>query len=71
MADVGGNTVGECLKNLFQQFPDIKDMLLDKDEKLHKHIDVFVNGQSAYPEELSKQVSNGDEISILSLIIGG
>ena len=71
VANVSGNTVGECLENFIEQFPRSKDFLFDKDGKLPKYLDVYVNGKSTYPEELTKQVNDGDKISILHLIIGG
>jgi molybdopterin synthase sulfur carrier subunit len=71
MVNVSGDTVGECLENFIEQFPESKDFLFDKDGKLLKYLDVYVNGKSAYPEELTKKVNNGDKISILYLIIGG
>ena len=71
MVNVSGGTVGECLENFIEQFPGSKDFLFDKDGKLVKYLDVYVNGKSTYPEELTKQVNDGDKIAILHLIIGG
>jgi molybdopterin converting factor small subunit len=71
MTNVSGGTVGECLENFITQFPGSKEFLFDKNGKLLKYLDVYVNGKSAYPEELTKKVNNGDKISLLYLIIGG
>ena len=71
VANMSGNTVGECLGNFIEQFPGSKKFLFGKDGKLTKYLDVYVNGKSTYPEELSRQVNDGDKISILHLIIGG
>jgi len=69
IAEVNGDTVGECLKHLVEQFPKLK--LFDKDGKLFAYLGIYVNGESAYPEELDKPVKDGDELSIILMIGGG
>ncbi len=71
VAEVTGDTVGECLDDLVGRYPDIKPVLFTKRGKLRGHIDVFVNKKSAYPEELSKHVVDGDELHIVNIIVGG
>ena len=69
--EVNGGTVGECLKQLVAQFPESKQGLFDKDGKLLSYVDIYVNGESAYPEELVKPVKDGDELHIVLTIAGG
>ena len=71
MVEVSGSTIGECLDDLAKQFPKIKPVLFGKDGKLLEHIFVSVNLKSAYPEELTKVVSDGDELYIALIIAGG
>ena len=71
VVEVNGSTVGECLSHLFKQFPDIKKALFDKNGELRGYIDVYINNESAYPEELAKLVKDGDELCILYIISGG
>jgi molybdopterin converting factor small subunit len=71
VARVKGSTVGECLDQLVKQFPDLKPALYDKTGYLRRYIDIYVNDESAYPEELAKPVKNGDKLSLLMLIAGG
>jgi molybdopterin converting factor small subunit len=66
-----GSTVGECLDYLIKQFPDLKSAFFDKNGRLYRYIDIYVNGESAYPEELAKPVKNGDKLNILILVAGG
>jgi molybdopterin converting factor small subunit len=68
---VEGNTVGDCLQDLIKRFPKVRNIILDKNGKLFKHIDVYVNGTSIYPEDLVKTVKNGDELYIINIIVGG
>lgn len=70
-AEVNGSTVGECLDQLVKQFPDLKPVLFDKNGRLHRHLDVYVNGASAYPEELAKPVNDGDKLHIIMVLAGG
>ena len=70
-AKVNGSTVGECLDHLVKQFPDLKQVLFAKGGKLHHYLDVYINGESAYPEELVKPVKDGDKLHIVMLIAGG
>jgi molybdopterin converting factor small subunit len=68
---VEGRTVGECLKQLIQLFPDMKSALFDEKGKLRNHIEIYVNAESAYPEELKKPVQDGDEVFITVMLAGG
>ena len=70
VARVDGSTVGECIKHLVERFPVIEKELFDNKGKLFTYIDIYINGESAYPEELAKPVKDGDELYI-TLIIGG
>ena len=71
VVEVNGSTVGQCLDHLVKQFPSIEQWLFDNSGKLHSYIDVYVNGKSAYPEELVKPVKSGEELYILFMVDGG
>ncbi len=71
VAEVNGDTVGQCLDHLVEQFPDMRKELFNKHHKLLNYIDVYINGKSAYPEELVQPVKAGDELSIILIIAGG
>ena len=71
VAEVSGNTVGECLDDFVRRFPQTEKLIFDKDGMVLKYIDVFVNGESTYPEELARPVNDGDELSILLVAAGG
>ena len=69
--EVNGKNVGECLQQLVTRFPDLKSWLFAKNGKLNNFIDIFVNAESAYPEELAKPVKDGDELHIIAILSGG
>ncbi len=71
IVEVDGNSVGECFRNLITIYPELDEWLFEEKGKLSKYIDIFVNDESAYPEELRRPVKDGDEIYILMQIAGG
>ena len=71
LVELDGNTVGACLNNLVRQFPDMGKVLFNKKGKLLNVIEIYVNLKSAYPDELAKQVRDGDNIHITLMIAGG
>ena len=71
VVEVEGGTVGECLDHLVRLYPGTESELFDKDGKVLNYVDIYVNGKSSYPEELTKSVKGGDELYILRVISGG
>ncbi|UCD08036.1 MAG: MoaD/ThiS family protein [Dehalococcoidales bacterium] len=71
VVEVDGTSVGECFDNLVAEHPGLEEWLFEEKEKLSKYIEIFVNDESAYPEELVKPVKDGDEVYILMQIAGG
>jgi sulfur-carrier protein len=70
-AEVNGSTVGDSLNSFVKQYPGTKKRLFGKNGKLLRYVEIYVNGDTTYPEELARQVNDGDEISIVYLISGG
>lgn len=68
---VEGNTVGECLKQLIKQYPQMEKELFAHKDKLLNTVEVFVNHASAYPHELTKPIKDGDEIQLIIMLSGG
>jgi len=71
IVEVNGSTVGQCLDDLVKQFPETKKWLFGKDGNLLNLIDIYINLESSYPEELAKLVKDGDELHIIVIIAGG
>ncbi len=68
---VQGRTVGECLDALVARYPEMKAVLFDEKGRLKNTIEIYVNLESAYPEELKKPVKAGDKIHIALMLAGG
>jgi molybdopterin converting factor small subunit len=71
VVEVKGKTVGECFNYMVRKYPELKKHLYYKRGKLFGYFDVYVNGMGIYPENLKKQVNDGDEITINIYIAGG
>lgn len=70
IVEVQGNTVGECLQDLVKKYPPL-DKEIFKNKKLNSLIEVYLNGASAYPNELAKPVKDGDRISLVYMLSSG
>lgn len=68
---VSGNTVGECLEGLVNQYPELRKAFLDKDGNILHSYDVYLSGKSAYPKEMLKPVKDGDKLHIIPVTYGG
>jgi len=69
--EVDGKTVGKCLAELVERFPGMKPKLFGTNGKLLSYVDIYVNAESSYPEELDKAVNDGDTLSVTIIIAGG
>ena len=68
---VEGRTVGECLRELVTRYPDLEPLLFDDGGGLQRNLEIYLNLESAYPDELLKPVEDGDQIHITVMLTGG
>jgi molybdopterin converting factor small subunit len=71
MVEVTGHATGECLEDLENRFPGIKQQVLNKRGQLRNHCEILVNSGSTYPNELTTPVKDGDQIDIVIFAAGG
>ena len=71
MVEVDGSTVGQCLDQLVKIFPNLKTMASTRNKTWLDYVTIFVNKESAYPNELATSVKDGDEIDIILIFAGG
>ena len=69
--NVDGETVGECLEELVRRFPRLEEILYDVEGNLPHLLNVYVNKESAFPEEMARSVREGDTIHIAYTLVGG
>ncbi len=71
MVEAEGKNIGECLKYLVQKYPGLNGHIFGKDGKLKAMYEIYVNGKSAFPNELEKEVMDGDKVYITLMLAGG
>jgi molybdopterin converting factor small subunit len=70
--EVGGETAGEAIGNLTQDYPDLRQHLYTGDGKLRSFVNVYKGDEDIrYLDGAKTQVSEGDELSIIPSIAGG
>jgi molybdopterin converting factor small subunit len=69
--EVNGKNVGECLKDLIRQYPPLGKEIFAKNGKLSPIMEIYLNGKSAFPDELNKPVKDGDTIHLIYFLAGG
>ena len=70
--NVPAASVGEALKNLVSQHPDLKRHLYTDEGKLRAFVNVYVNDEDMrYLQKEATTLQDGDTISIVPSIAGG
>ncbi|MCG8632615.1 MAG: MoaD/ThiS family protein [Desulfobacterales bacterium] len=69
--EVEGDTVGQCLTQLVKAFPLMQEAVFTDKGELHHLVEIFVNSESAHPDELACPTEDGDEVHIITLLSGG
>ena len=69
--DVEGETVGECIKSILKQYPDMEKKMFGNNNKLKGYVEILVNGKSTGPNELAYPVKDGDSMAVLVFLSGG
>jgi molybdopterin converting factor small subunit len=70
--DVPGATVGEAMKALVAQHPDLRKHLYTDDGKLRAFVNLYVNDEDIrYLQKEATALKEGDNISIVPSIAGG
>ena len=66
-AMVNGRNVGQCLKQMGDQFPNVKDWLFEKNGSLSSLVEVYLNKEDLHRKG-SKAVKTGDEIFVQMML---
>jgi len=69
---IQGNTVGEVINNLVAEYPDLNELIRDKDDKIRRFVNAYLNSEDIrHLKDLDSEVKDGDEVSIVPAIAGG
>lgn len=64
-----GETLAALLADLDQQYPGIRFRVIDEQDRIRRHIRIFVNGEQA--RDLSRRLAAADEVIIVQALSGG
>jgi molybdopterin converting factor small subunit len=67
--EASGATVAEALVDLDRQFPGIRFRVIDEQDRVRRHIILFVAGERT--DDLSTAVPGGAELHIVGALSGG
>ena len=68
-AHAQGATLGAALVDLDRQYAGIRFRMIDEQERIRRHIRIFVNGAQVH--DLGRPLAAGDEIVIVQALSGG
>ena len=67
-----GKDLISVIEDLENQFPGMRERLLDENNELRRFVNIFVNGEDVrFLDSLSTTVTSSDEISIVPAVAGG
>jgi molybdopterin converting factor small subunit len=69
VVEAAGATVAAVLFDLDRQFPGLRFRMVDEQDRLRKHMKVFVNDESV--RDLDTPLKSTDEVTIMQALSGG
>ena len=67
--EAAGATLGELLAELDRRYPGLRFRMIDEQDRIRRHIRIFVNGEQV--RELSLPLNATDEMIIVQALSGG
>lgn len=67
--EANGATLGALLADLERQYPGIRFRMVDEQERIRRHVRVFVDGEEVF--ELERPLRADDEVVIVQALSGG
>jgi molybdopterin synthase sulfur carrier subunit len=67
--EASGATLAALLVDLERQYTGIRFRIIDEQDRIRRHIRIFVNGEQA--RDLSKPLAAADEVVIVQALSGG
>ena len=67
--EASGATLAALLVDLESQYPGIRFRIIDEQDRVRRHIRIFVNGEQA--RDLSQSLKPADEVIIVQALSGG
>ena len=69
IAEADGATLADVLADLDRQYTGIRFRMIDDQDRIRRHIRIFVNGEQTH--ELGRELAANDEVVIVQALSGG
>ena len=69
--EIEAKNTGDVMKEVIKRIPGAEKKLFQKSGQLKGYVEIYVNGQTAYPNELTTPLKDGDSMSVLVFLAGG
>lgn len=69
LVEATGDTVDDVLHDLDRQFPGLRFRMVDEQDRLRRHMKVFLNDEAI--RDLTVALAPSDEITIMQALSGG
>ncbi|MYD50213.1 MAG: MoaD/ThiS family protein [Dehalococcoidia bacterium] len=70
--DVEGDSLGNVIDAMNEQYPGIRERICDDQGQLRNFVNVYVNGEDVrFLQGLETPMSSGDEVSVVPAVAGG
>ncbi|MDG1989886.1 MAG: MoaD/ThiS family protein [Dehalococcoidia bacterium] len=72
LVEITASNVKEVIETLEQDFPGMQERICEEDGTIRRFVNIYVNGEDVrFLDELSTQLKDNDEISIVPAVAGG
>lgn len=68
-ADAQGATLADLLADLYRQYPGIGFRMVDEQQRIRRHIRIFINGVQEH--DLARRLDENDDVIIAQVLSGG
>ncbi|AJE84771.1 MULTISPECIES: MoaD/ThiS family protein [Streptomyces] len=69
--EVGGETVRAGLNELTERYPNLSEVLLDREGAVRATHLIALNGEQLSPAELDREATEDDRVDIITAVSGG
>ena len=69
MAEASGATLADLLSDLDRQYTGIRFRMIDEQDRIRRHIRIFVNGEQVHA--IGRSLAANDEVVIVQALSGG
>jgi len=72
LVEITASNVKEVIETLEEDFPGMQERICEEDGTIRRFVNIYVNGEDVrFLDELSTQLKDNDEISIVPAVAGG